>query len=97
MEENVQKELETLKGMVLRWKRSYLEWVSPDGGDEFLAGEFSQEIETHVYPYVRRLYECNHLSGAEAKEFLDFCYGEVEALRDSLREVEAKDLYRRGG
>jgi phage/plasmid-associated DNA primase len=89
MEENVQKELETLKGMVLRWKRSYLEWVSPDGGREFLAQEFVEEIDTQVYPYVRRLYECNHLSGPDAKEFLDFCYSQVEDLRDALREAEA--------
>lgn len=89
MEENVRKELETLKGMVLRWKRSYLEWVSPDGGGEFLVQEFFEEIDTHVYPYVRRLCECNHLSGPDAKEFLDFCYSQVEHLRDALREAEA--------
>lgn len=89
MEENVRKELETLKGMVLRWKRSYLEWLSPDGGDEFLAQEFFEEIDTQVYPYVRRLYECNHLSGPDAKEFLDFCYSQVEDLRDALRGAEA--------
>ena len=92
MEENVQKELETLKGMVLRWKRSYLVWVSPDGGDEYLAREFSEEIETHVYPYVRRMHECKYLSGPEAKEFLDYCYSLVEDLRDALRDAEAEQL-----
>lgn len=89
MEENVRKELETLKGMVLRWKRSYLEWVSPDGGDEFLVQEFIEEIENHVYPYVRRMHECKYLSGPEAKEFLDYCYNEVEDFRDALRGAEA--------
>jgi phage/plasmid-associated DNA primase len=97
MEENVRKELEALKGMVLRWKREYLGWVSSDGGNEFLAKEFLEEIDTHVFPYVRRMYECNHLSGPEAKEFLDYCYNRVEELRDSLREVEAKQLETRGG
>ncbi len=92
MEESVREELETLKGMVLRWKRSYLEWVSPDGGDEYLARELSQEIETHVYPYVRRLHECKYLSGPEAKEFLDHCYSQVEDLRDALKEAEATQL-----
>ena len=92
MEESVREELETLKGMVLRWKRSYLEWVSPDGGDEFLAREFSEEIETHVYPYVRRMHECKYLSGPEAKEFLDYCYSLVEDLRDALRDAEAEQL-----
>jgi hypothetical protein len=97
MEGNVRKELETLKGMVLRWKRSYLEWVSPDGENEFLVRELLEEIETHVYPYVKRLYECDHLTQAEAAEALDFCYNEVEDLRDSLREGQAKQLDTRGG
>lgn len=97
MEENVRKELETLKAMVLTWKKNYLGWAPPDGGGEFLAREFSEEIETHVYPYVRRLYECNHLSASEAKEFLDFCYSEVEDLRDYLRKAEGEELRTRGG
>ncbi len=87
MEEDVRRELETLKGMVLRWKKSYLELVSPEGGDEFLAQEFTQEIETHVYPYVKRLFECKYLSGSEAKAFLDFCYDQVEELRRALGEA----------
>lgn len=93
MEENVQREVETLKGMVLAWKRSYLGWAPSDGGGEFLAQEFLEEIDSYVYPYVRRLYECNHLSGPEAKEFLDFCYNQVEVLRDALREAEGKELH----
>lgn len=97
MEESVREELETLKGMVLRWKRSYLEWVSPDGGDEYVAREFSEEIETHVYPYVRRLHECKYLSGPEAKEFLDYCYSQVEDLRNSLGEAETKQVSAKGG
>ena len=90
MEENVRKELDALRGMVLAWKENYLRWASPEGGDEFLAEEFSNEIQTHVYPYVRRLYETNHLQEREIREFLDFCYAQVEDLLDSLRGVEAK-------
>ncbi len=97
MEENVQKELEVLKGMVLTWKREYLGWASSDEGDEFLAQEFREEIETHVYPYVRRLYECNYLSGSEAKEFLDFCNQQVEDLRNSSGEAEVKQVSAKGG
>jgi phage/plasmid-associated DNA primase len=85
MDESVQRELETLKGMVLTWKRSYLEWASSDGGSEFLVHEFLDEIETHVYPYTKRLYECEYLSQAEVDGFLDFCYQQVEELRDFVR------------
>ncbi|MCI0484957.1 MAG: hypothetical protein L0Y78_10290 [candidate division NC10 bacterium] len=97
MEENVQREVETLKGMVLRWKRDYLESAPSDGGGEFLAQDFLEEIDSYVYPYVRRIYECNHLSGSEAKEFLDFCYDQVEELRNSLREAEGKELHMEEG
>lgn len=77
---------------MLTWKRSYLRWAPPEGGGEFLAQEFQEEIDTHVYPYVRRLYENDYLSPSEANEFLDFCYSQVEDLRDSLRVAEAEQL-----
>lgn len=97
MEEEVRKELATLKGMVLNWKKDYLGWAPPDGGGEFLARELAEEIDTHVYPYVRRMYECNYLSSADVKEFLDGCYGEVDDLRNVLREMEAKQPSAKGG
>jgi hypothetical protein len=97
MEDNVRKELEVLKGMVLTWKKDYLGWVPSDGGGGYLAQEFSEEIETHVCPYVRRLVECNYISGSEAKAFLDFCYQQVEDLRYALGEAEAKQGETRGG
>jgi hypothetical protein len=97
MEENVRKELEVIRGMVLTWKKDYLGWAPSDGGGEFLAQELLGEIETHVCPYVRRLYECQYLSGAEAKEFLDFCYQQVEELRSALGEAEVKQDPAKGG
>lgn len=97
MEENVQKELEVLRGMVLTWKKDYLGWAPSEGSGEYLVREFLEEIESHVYPYVRRLHECQYLSGSEAKEFLDFCYRQVEDLRNSVGEAEAKQVETRGG
>lgn len=97
MEENVQKELEVLQRMVLTWKRDYLGWAPSDGGGDFLAQEFREEIETHVYPYIRRLSECEHLSGAETKEFLDFCYRQVEDLRNTARAARVQPIPGEGG
>ena len=97
MEENVRKELETLKGMVLNWKKDYLGWAPPDGGGEFLARELSEEIGTHVYPYIRRMYECNYLTQSEVNEFLEGCYSQVEDLHNTLGEMEAKELSAKGG
>ena len=90
MEENVIKELNTLKGMVLNWKKGFLGWASPSGDNDYVHHEFSEELQNYVYPYVRRLYETNHLSASEAEEFMNNCYRQVEDLRDQLKDVETK-------
>ena len=97
MEDEVRKELETLKGMVLNWKKDYLGWAPSDGGGEFLARELMEEIETHVYPYVRRMFECNYLTQSEVNEFLEDCYGQVEDLHDTLVGMGAKKRNAEGG
>jgi hypothetical protein len=86
MEENVRIELDMLTKMVLNWKSSYLQWAPPEGGDDldFIAREFSEEISRHISPFVQRLYANRHLTNIEAQEFLDFCYTQVQDLRDSL-------------
>ena len=91
MEENVIKELDTLKGMLNNWKRGFLSWASPDGDNEFVLLEFQEEIDSQVYPYVTRLIEANHLSQSEAKEFMNYCYSQVEDLRDQLSKVETNE------
>ncbi len=92
MEENVKKELDTIKGMVLRWQKSFLGWATPDGGNDFLIEEFSEEISMYVSPLVRRLYESNHLSLSEHHEFMESCYNQLNELRDliTIREAENK-------
>jgi hypothetical protein len=90
MEEKVREELDSLKRMVLNWRKSYEDRVSPEGEGEFLVQEFFGEVETYVYPYVKRLYACNYLSEAEAREFLDSCYTQVKEFHDSLMEVKTK-------
>jgi hypothetical protein len=90
MEENVKKELDTIRGMVLRWKKSFLGYATPDGGNEYLIGEFSEEISTYVSPLVRRLWETKHLSRDQVHEFLEDCYSHVEDLRNLIKEKEAE-------
>ena len=97
MEENVRKELETLQGMVLNWKKNYLGWAPPDGGWEYLPRELLEEIETHISPYIRRMYECDYLSPSEVREFMESCYLQVEDLRNTLGEIEAEQLSAKGG
>jgi hypothetical protein len=97
MEENVRKELDALTGMVLTWKKDYLGSVSSDEDCEYLAREFLAEIEMHVYPYVRRLMECNYITGPEAKEFLDYCYGQVAELGKAIQQPDVKQGETIGG
>lgn len=90
MEENVKNELDTIKQMVSRWQKSYLGWATPDGGNEFLLEELSEEISRHVSPLVRRLYENKFLSLSEHHEFMESCYSQVNELRDLIKEKEAE-------
>ena len=92
MEENVVKELEALKTMVLRWKRSYLDWVPDDGEGEYLLEEFREEISRHVSPFVTRLHENDHLTWSEAQEFLSYCYSQVEEVHQAVEEAKSKQL-----
>jgi hypothetical protein len=88
VEENVRQELDTLKQMVNNWKRGFLGWASPDGDNDHVLQEFTEEIQQQVYPFVTRLREAEHLSASEAKEFMDYCYSQVADLSDQLRQVE---------
>jgi hypothetical protein len=88
MEEKVRKELQAIRGMVLTWKKSYLREAPPEGGGEFLVEDLNEQIGTFVYPYMKRLYETKNISESEMREFLDFCYDEVEGFRNSLKELE---------
>ena len=88
MEENVREELDVLKGMLDNWKRGFLSWASPEGDNDAVLLEFTEEIQMHVYPYVRRLFETNNLSGAEAKEFMCYCFSQVEDLRIQLGRAQ---------
>ena len=91
MEENVRKELDVLKGMLNNWKKGFLSWASPGEDNDYVFQEFMEEIQQQLYPYVTRLMEAEHLSQAEAKEFMDYCYSQVEDLRNQLNQVETNE------
>ena len=92
MEENVRAELDTLKGMLDNWKTGFLSWASPDGDNEHVLLEFTEEIQIHIYPYVKRLFETDYLTQAEAKEFMSYCFSQVEDLRGQLSKERQKEV-----
>ena len=91
MEENVRQELEVLKQMMQNWKRGFLSWASPDGDNDHVLLEFTEEIQEQLYPLITRLRETEHLTNSEAQEFMDYCHSQVEDLRDQLRQVETDE------
>lgn len=88
MEESVREELEVLKGMLENWKRGFLSWASLDEDNDNVLQEFVEEVQLHVYPYVKRLVETDHLSEAEAKVFMSYCLNQVEDLRVKLSKAK---------
>jgi hypothetical protein len=90
MKDTVRKELDTLTEMVLRWQKSYLGWATPDGGNDFLIEEFSEEISRHVAPLVRRLYESGYLNVSEHHEFMESIYNQINVLHDLIKIKEAE-------
>ncbi|MDH3898895.1 MAG: hypothetical protein WBF55_07745 [Syntrophobacteria bacterium] len=91
MEENVRQELDTLKQMLNNWKRGFLSWASPDGDNDHVLLEFTEEIQEQLYPLITRLRETEHLTNSEAQEFMVYCHSQVEDLRNQLREVETDE------
>lgn len=88
----MRQELDVLKQMMNNWKRGYLSWASPDGDNQHVLLEFTEEIQEQIYPYVTRLRETEHLNDVEAKEFMDYCYSQVQDLRDQLEEVKTDGI-----
>jgi hypothetical protein len=72
-------ELESLRAMVLAWTEDYLR-AAEDGGADFLASDFVQEVEEVVYPYLRRLEDSGYIGAEEVSSFLDFCYAQVRQV-----------------
>jgi ribosomal 50S subunit-associated protein YjgA (DUF615 family) len=88
MKENVRQELDAMEMMVSNWKGVYLRDATPDGNNDFLVEELQEEIATYMAPYLRRLFQCDHITAEEAEEFRNFCHSQVEDLRNLIREVE---------
>ena len=50
MKENVSQELDALRGMLNNWKTGFMGWASPDGDNEHVILEFTEEIQTTFIP-----------------------------------------------
>ena len=89
MDEDVKKELESLKTMVLAWKESYVKLaVEEGGGSEYLVQEYSAEIEEMVFPYVYKIMRLGGMDPWELQDFMNFCQHQTRKLREALVEMK---------
>lgn len=81
-------ELDAMGRMVVTWKESHYRLAQEEGGGgfDFLVDDFMEEIETHIYPFVRRLQVTSHVDEGQMKDFLDFCFQQVRDLQELLKE-----------
>ena len=80
------KELKDLENMIISWSRDYIRHVDVHGGNEYLIGDFREEIDTYIVTYIRRLYQCKYLTMEEATEFSnvigDFLVGFINLIKE---------------
>ena len=84
MEDNVQKEINDLHTMIQNWKKDYLRSYDEAGGNEWLLSDFVEEIHMYVAPYLRRLFECDHINKVEYVNFIERTQGEIQDMRRLL-------------
>ena len=89
-EEKGRNELDTLKGMVERWRDCYFGWAvqygpTDDGKYDWVWEEFHRAfLEYGMEKYVERLRECEYVSDEDLREFYEFVRDQVNMLKDVL-------------
>ncbi len=89
MTEDVRRELEDLKAIVVAWKESYIKLARENGGGEFLVEEYSSEIDELVFPYVYKMVKLGGMEIEDLMVFSRFCYRQVLELREALIDMGA--------
>ncbi len=88
--EKIEREIADAKMIIQGWKRSYMKIAEEIGGGEFLCEEYRDEIQEFASPYLYRMVMCGFITREEYVEFMRFCEGQVEELRDHIRRIEEK-------
>lgn len=94
-------ELETLKGMWKRWLQRDVMWAAEvvvaqggqleDGEWNFLEEDWKENFHLWMYPYLRRLYETEHVTEQQAGEFVSYVYIMMQLSIDAIRKLEVTD------
>jgi len=84
MDAQVRRELNDLLMIIDHWRDDYIRIAGGAEGYGFLVADLAQEIEEYVYPYVRRMRECQYITDEELGAFLNQCYERVTSLAGQL-------------
>ena len=85
MDKNTEKEMNSLKQMVINWKNSYIRLAEDNGESNlYLLEDFEEDIRTHFPQYMKRLLDCGFLDINEYSEFIKFVDEQTEDLKKAL-------------
>ena len=92
MEKRVQEELDSIAMMVGNWRDSYTRMITGSGGEGFLVSDLVGEIEESVFPYLRRLRECEYITIEEESAFIERLFENVDRLTHEI-EIATHSYY----
>ena len=93
MKENVLIEITTIKQLVHNWKDAYYNYYREHydntfGEWGFLAEDLREEIELQVFPFIKRLCVCEHITAEEAGSLIKDVLSEVFILIRDMDKYE---------
>lgn len=92
MDEDVKRELESLKTMVVAWRESYEKLALEEGGNcMYLVKEYAAEIEEFVFPYVYKIMKLGGMEMDELESFMGFCQAQTRELHEALTDISEKE------
>ena len=62
-----------------------------EGEWDFLIEEWKEDFHTHLYPYLRRLFETEYITEQQGGEFVSYAYIMMQLALDAIRKLEVTD------
>lgn len=90
MEQSVQHEINTIKGMVCNWYKFYLGCADGHKYDQIHVEEFDEIVSTNLMPYLRRLQDCRYITPIDVGEICSWIGNKHLELEKAISEVKPK-------
>jgi len=79
---DIEKELNTLKMMADNWLRGFKTWHEPGEDIEYICTEFIEDIQTHLMPYLERLYKMEYVGEDQVQDLMQYFNDRVKDLKE---------------